>query len=384
MFTYGRNFWIVCIGMFLFMTSFNLVLPELNEFMHALGGDHFGLILVMFTLSSAITRPFSGKLADHIGRKPIMLTGIVICVIATILYPLSGSVLVFLLLRFLHGFSAGFMPTGGTALVTDVLPADKRGLGMGIWGTFTSLGIGVGQALGSRIRIWAGLDNLFLVATAVAVISTILLASARETIPEKKPFSFSLLRIGWNEVFERSVMPAAIVTFLSSFCSGVVLTMSPEHATFLDIADKGRFFILYVLATIIVRLGTGKISDRIGRRKILLFGLSLMTVSMIMTGNANTPTLFMVSSIVFGVATGITSPTLFAWTADLSLPHRRGIGAGTMYIALELGIMGGSAATLFYDRTFASITLAFYVAATAALCGAIYVAWHLLRRHSLT
>jgi MFS family permease len=135
--TYTSSFWLTCVSMLFFMTSFNLILPELNDFITNLGGENQkGLIISIFTISAAISRPFSGKLADYIGRKKVMYFGIIISVLVSLLYPLSHSVLFFLILRFLHGFSAGFMPTGATALVTDLLPSNKRGVGMGIWGTF--------------------------------------------------------------------------------------------------------------------------------------------------------------------------------------------------------------------------------------------------------
>jgi MFS family permease len=47
---------------------------------------------------------------------------------------------------------------------------------------------------------------------------------------------------------------------------------------------------------------------------------------------------FLLGAIVFGIGTGLNSPTLYAWTIDLSHPERRGRGVATMYIALEVGI----------------------------------------------
>ena len=162
--------------MLLFMMSFNLILPELNDFISRLGGqDHKGLIITIFTISAAISRPFSGKFADVIGRKKVMYIGILFSMLTCLLYPLSTSVFFFLLLRFFHGFAAGFMPTGATALVIDMLPGDKRGVGMGIWGTFISLGIGIGQGFSIYVVNFFSLDFLFLFASFTAVLSIILL-----------------------------------------------------------------------------------------------------------------------------------------------------------------------------------------------------------------
>ena len=117
---------------------------ELNTFISLLdGAEYKGLIISLFTLSAGISRPFSGKLSDTIGRKRVMLVGMAVTFLVSLLYPISIGIGAFLLLRFLHGFSAGFLPTGATALITDIIPADRRGQAMGIWGTFISLGIGI-------------------------------------------------------------------------------------------------------------------------------------------------------------------------------------------------------------------------------------------------
>src|SRR5690554_1172195 len=114
--SYSKNFWILTLGVFLFMTSFNLIIPELNEFITILGGESYkGLIIGLFTLTAAISRPFSGKMADTIGRKSTMYIGTIVSILITLLYPISGTIAFFLTLRFLHGFSTGFLPKIGRA-----------------------------------------------------------------------------------------------------------------------------------------------------------------------------------------------------------------------------------------------------------------------------
>lgn len=383
---YSASFWFMCISMFLFTTSFNLILPELNDFITQLGGgDSKGLIILVFTISAAISRPFSGKLSDIIGRKAVMNTGIFICIVVCLLYPLSTTVWFFLALRFLHGFCAGFMPTGATALVTDILPADKRGMGMGIWGTFISLGMGVGFSLGSVIANWFGLNTLFMIASLFAVVSTILMFKVEETLPHKESFKIKHLYVRWTDVFEPRVLPAAIVMFLSCTCSGIILVLSSEISDFLHLPIKGWFFLFYVMSTIFVRLLSGKLSDRIGRRETLLAGMILVIVSMLLIGYATNSWSYTISAIIFGLATGITSPTIFAWTADLSDPERRGVGSGTMFIALELGVMLGSfSTTLLYDNTFASIPRAFLAGTSLSVVACLYLIYHLKYRKSST
>ncbi len=383
---YGKNFWIMSIAMLMFMTSFNLIIPELNTFITQLDGEEYkGLIISLFTLSAGISRPFSGKLADHIGRKKVMIIGMGVSLIVSLLYPLSTGILFFLILRFLHGFSTGFLPTGATALVTDILPADKRGQGMGIWGTFISLGIGVGQSLGSEIASSFGINSLFMVAAGTAAISGILIGFVRETLHVRYKFQYQFLKVSWKDVFEPSVLPSAMVMFLTAPASGIIFVLTPDMSEYLGIENKGWFFAVYVVSTILIRLFTGKLSDKIGRRKTLLIGTSFLVISMLMIGLSYDFYSYTISSLVFGIATGISSPTLFAWTADLSEEKRRGVGAGTMFIALEFGIMAGSLSTLLtYNNTPETVFYAFSVGIGLAILSIIYLVWHLNRRSSLT
>jgi MFS family permease len=384
--TYGRNFWMLCISVFLFMTSFNLLLPELNDFITDLGGsDQKGLIITLFTISAAISRPFSGKLSDTIGRRRVMIIGVCIAMAVCLIYPFCETVYFFLFLRFLHGFSAGFLPTGATALVADILPSNQRGLGMGIWGTFISLGFGGGQALATPIRETFGMDGLFISASIIALISGILLIKVKESLVDVEKFELKHLKVGWKDVFEPSVLPAAMVMFLTATCSGIILVLNPDISGYIGINNKGWFFGIYSVSTILVRLFTSRLSDVIGRRKTLVIGVCILIVSLFQIVFAQGLVSYTLAAVVFGFATGMSSPTLFAWTADLSHPQRRGVGTGTIFIALEVGIMFGSFSTIYlYDNTWNSIPLVFTFGIVVAFLALFYLLWHLRRRQSVT
>ncbi|MEN9913988.1 MAG: hypothetical protein RL528_724 [Bacteroidota bacterium] len=382
---YSKNFWLMCLAMFFFMTSFNLILPELNNYISILdGADKKGLIITLFTISAAISRPFSGKLADTIGRKKVIYLGIICSFFVMLIYPFSYSVLFFLILRFLHGFSAGFAPTGATALLTDLIPEKSRGHAMGIWGTFISLGIGVGQTLGSWIYLSFGFTILFLIGALFSLIAFILVFWIKETLVNQQKFNLKLLRITWKDVFEPNVLPAAFVMLLSAMCSGMIFVLTPDLSTYLGISNKGFFFGIYVIATILIRLLTSSLSDRIGREKTLLIGCFILVISMLLVGTSNTIVSYIFAAIIFGIATGITSPTMFAWTADLSHEDRRGVGAGTMFIALEFGIMFGALLTLVsYDSTKSTIFLTFLIGAKMATIACIYLIVIIARKQKI-
>jgi MFS family permease len=362
---YSKDFWLLSASMFFFMLSFNLILPEMNGFISGLGGSEVkGSIIFLFSVAAGVSRPFAGRLADLIGRKRSVFIGLGIAIAASISYAWVGALSVFFVLRFAHGLSAGFAPTGATALLTDILPPGRKGAAMGLWGTFISLGIGVGQALGSYIFERSNFDTLFMTSAAFGILALLLLSPIKETLPEQQAFQWRQLLIKWEDVVEPSVKPAALIMLLTAISSGLIFVLTPDYSTYLGIANKGYFFGIYVLSTIGIRLVFSSLSDRIGRRETMVIGCSLLVLSMVLLGYADDVWSYSLAAAIFGLATGISSPTLFAWTADLSLAHRRGTGSGTLFIALEIGILIGSGLTfLFYKNTIESARHCLFIAA---------------------
>ncbi|MFN5679844.1 MAG: MFS transporter [Flavobacteriia bacterium] len=362
---YSKDFWLLSASMFFFMLSFNLILPEMNGFISGLGGSEVkGSIIFLFSVAAGVSRPFAGRLADLIGRKRSVFIGLGIAIAASISYAWVGALSVFFVLRFAHGLSAGFAPTGATALLTDILPPGRKGAAMGLWGTFISLGMGVGQALGSYIFERSNFDTLFMTSAAFGILALLLLSPIKETLPEQQTFQWRQLLIKWEDVVEPSVKPAALIMLLTAISSGLIFVLTPDYSTYLGIANKGYFFGIYVLSTIGIRLVFSSLSDRIGRRETMVIGCSLLVLSMVLLGYTDDVWSYSFAAAIFGLATGISSPTLFAWTADLSLAHRRGTGSGTLFIALEIGILIGSGLTfLFYKNTIESARHCLFIAA---------------------
>ena len=106
----------------------------------------------------------------------------------------------------------------------------------------------------------------------------------------------------------------------------------------MGIKNKGFLFTILTIASLAVRLLAGKASDRFGRKEVLLvstfFGITGMTI----VGIGTQPVHLMVGIAFYGLANGMTSPTLFAWATDLSDPNKRGKGLSSLYIFMELGI----------------------------------------------
>ncbi|WP_113651423.1 MFS transporter [Pedobacter namyangjuensis] len=351
---YNLQFGLVCLSSFLFSASFNMLIPELPAYLTSLGGAEYkGLIIALFTLTAGISRPFSGKLTDTIGRVPVMAVGSLVCFVCGFLYPVLTSIAGFLLLRLVHGFSTGFKPTATSAYVADLVPSDRWGEAMGVHGVCFSTGLAIGPAIGSAITEHFSIDILFYCSSLFALLSIVILANMKETLPNKQKFKAKLLKIKKEDIIEWQVIPAAVITLLSYISYGVILTVISDWSAHLGTSNKGLFFMVFTLSSLLIRFVAGKVSDRYGRTLILRISLAILMVSLLGIGFAKSSMVLMISSAIYGVATGMLSPTVTAWTIDLSKPGHRGKAVATMYIFLEIGIGAGAllAGQMFVEDT---------------------------------
>src|SRR6478735_12087651 len=165
------------------LLSFSIMIPELPGFLTSLGGAEYkGLIIALFTLMAGISRPFSGKLTDTIGRVPVMIFGSLVCVACSLLYPVLTTVSGFLLLRFFHGFSTGFKPTATSAYGADVVHESKRGEAMGALAIGYTLGASIGPLGGSYLVMNYSYNIMFYISALCALGSVIILYNVKETL----------------------------------------------------------------------------------------------------------------------------------------------------------------------------------------------------------
>ena len=342
---YTLPFWLLCSSNFLFCVSFSMMIPELPDHLASMGGQQYvGWIIALFTLTAGVSRPFSGKLTDRIGRVPVMAFGSFVCFLCGILYPFLLSVQAFLLLRLIHGFSTGTKPTATAAYVADVVPPTRRGEAMGGLGLFTAMGMSIGPAIGSWLVTDFSLDVMFYTSSVFALLSILMLMRLPETLLDREPFRWGLLKLRRDELFDRDAIRPFWILLLLSFSYGAVLTLAPLLSKTVGISNKGLFYTVNTVAALLVRVVFSRTSDRFGRVPVLLVSSAVLAVGMGLMAVTDTPLLFFTAAILFGAASGMNSPTIQAWTADLSNEHTRGRAMATMYIALEAGIGLGAVA----------------------------------------
>ncbi len=385
----NRQFWLLSISSLFFFMSFNMIIPELPDFLKSIGGQevNIGYIIACFTIIAMLSRPLSGKLTDTIGRMPIMIFGASVAFITSIFYPIWTTVLGFFILRSVHGMSTGFKPTATAAYLTDIVPQNKRGEAMGILGVLGSFGMAAGPVLGSLIREHWGFTPMFVISGFISLLSILIFFGMKETLPKenRKSISWKLLKITKKDFFEPDVL---IPSFIYLFCVtsyGVVVTLIPDFANSLGACNKGIFFSYVLIASMLVRIFAGKISDRYGRTIVVKWGMFLLIASMIIIGASSTTFILYTGGFLYGIARGIYAPSIYAWVTDLSTTENRGRAFATMYILFELGItLGAIFSGFYYENNLEHIPYAFYGVAFTTFCALIFLIVYDIKKKNAT
>ena len=372
---YTFPFLLLCLSYAFFGASFNMIIPELPAYLTSLGGEEFkGLIIALFTLTAGISRPFSGKLADTIGRIPVIMVGTTVCIICSLVYPILTTVSGFLLLRFFHGFSTGFSPTAITAYVADIVSDDRRGEAMGIIGVSINVGSSVSPPLGSYLAVHYSLEVMFYASSAVALISMLLLLGMKETLDVKQRFHPRHLLLRKTEIIDRKSFIPAVACGLTYMGFGVIVTIVPDQTEYIGMSNKGLFFASITLCSILSRLVAGRLSDIYGRVVVIRISIIMLSISYVLLGMADSATWLMAACGLVGFSIGTGIPAVFAWTIDRSREDRRGRAMATVYIGLEVAIgLGALVGAEIYANDYGNFDLVFNWTAAVTLLAIVFL-----------
>ncbi|MFQ6105716.1 MAG: MFS transporter [Candidatus Hydrothermarchaeaceae archaeon] len=319
-------------------TSFYFLLATLPLYILTIGGSEseIGLIIGIFTISAVIFRLFLGREADVRGKKKILVLSSLMFLIAMFIYSLTSSVAELLALRLFHGVAWAGVTTSAGAIIADLVPEKRRGEGMGYYGMFANLAMGFGPALGMAIANIYGFNSMFFSASAIAVLALLISLSIKGSYKSGRIKSAEASMLSRGALFPSTVMLLVTMTY------GSIVSFLPLHARSVGIENPGIFFTPYAVVLLITRPIAGKLSDKYGRRLVIIPGIILMGLGMLALSYTLTLSILLLVALLYGMGFGSVQPTLMALTVDRVRPERRGAAMGTFSSAFDLGIAIGS------------------------------------------
>ncbi|WP_409294169.1 MFS transporter [Peribacillus sp. SCS-26] len=350
--TWKKNLWVLWFGVFITSASFSMVIPFLPLFMIQIGvHDHTelwsGLIFSAAFLAGAISAPFWGSLADRYGRKPMIIrAGFFLFVIYTLMAFVNNPYEI-LGLRVAQGLLTGFIP-GSIALIGTNTPEKKVGYALAAISTGTASGSIAGPLIGGTMAELLGYRLSFVSGGLLVFIATLLVfffVKEEKFTPSKvkKSFRGDIRDAASNRPFMLvlllTMMAACSVMILEPVLPLYIMDLdgSAANASFLT----GLIFSIPGIASILFGPYWGKLSDKIGFRQVLLFGLiggGAGSIVQLLTDNVWG---FSIIRFLFGVFFCAVFPALNGLIVKLTTPDSRGRAFGLSQTANQIGGMLG-------------------------------------------
>lgn len=376
------NFLTACAGNFLLFFAFYLLIPIfplylIDEFQAS--KSMVGIVLASYTLAALLVRPLSGFLLDLFRRKPQYLLAFLAFVLTFISYPLATSINLFLLFRILHGISFGYVTTAGNSLVVDILPASRRGEGLGFFGVANNMAMVVGPMTSLFMHEKYAYNVIFYLAIATGLLGFIFAMLIRVTKPyepkEIQPVSF-------DRFFLFKGFKAGLTLLLTGIPYGMFITYLAIYGKELGIKSGiGLFFSLLALGMITSRLFSGKMVDRGKLNKAIETGLIVSFTGMFMLASLQrmtdfsqllTNVLFFVIPVILGFGYGMTFPAYNTLFVNLAPNNRRATASSTFMTSWDLGVGLGLVLGGQFADSQGGLPLAFLIGALMILFSYVY------------
>lgn len=377
------SFLSACAGNFLLFFAFYLLIPIFPLYLidtFDTSKSLVGIVLSSYTLAALLIRPMSGFLLDLFTRKPQYLIAFLVFVLTFISYPLVASVNLFMLFRVLHGASFGFVTTAGNSLVVDILPASRRGEGLGFFGVANNMAMVVGP-MTSLLMHEKGVDYQYIF--YLSIIAGLIGFVFAMLIKVDKPFEPGKERIkGFDRFFLFKGFKAGVTLMLTGIPYGMFMTYLAIYGKELGIdSGLGLFFSLLAVGLVVSRLFSGKMVDRGRLNKAIEYGLIISVGGLILLAslqrlNGVSPALvhalFLAIPVVLGVGYGLTFPAYNTLFVNLAPNNRRATASSTFMTSWDLGVgMGLILGGRFADST-GGLPLAFLTGAFLVLFSYVY------------
>ncbi|WP_337288065.1 MFS transporter [Candidatus Methylomirabilis sp.] len=330
------NFFVACLSNFFFFASLN-AFTLLPLYIKTLGGteSQIGWIMGSYSLTAILGQPLAGALIDRFGRKRFILLGSALGMLASVGFAFSTHMDArFVLFRILQGIGYSTFYVANLTLVAEIVPSSRRGEAVGLFGISGLMTIALSPALGELMIYHAGFSAFFLAAAGAAAgcLLTSLAFRSLSSTPRGAISSDATFLIP-----SACILPPILLSLIFGLVSGAVFVFLPTYATQAGLARIGGFYVTYSVAAIGIRLTCGRLSDRWGRRRVILPALLLMGSGTLGLVWLTSPVGLLLVGTLTGMAHGLLFPALSAYTLDLAESQERGRSLSAFSTAMLLG-----------------------------------------------
>lgn len=321
--------------------------------------------------TAALTKVFAGYWSDRIGKnKLFMVLGYGVTAVVTPFYAFTQTALQILGLRFIERLGKGVRTAPRDSLISASAPKEKTGRSFGFHKAMDNSGAIVGPffAFGllsifplnyAMIFIWAGIPAAIGLLTILFFIK-----DAKVKVIENRP------KFHFKELPKRFYFFLVIVFVFTLGNSADAFLLIKTAETGINKAYIPLLYLIFNTVSVILAIPIGKISDKIGREKLITLGFLVYAGVYYMFGRYNSINVFVCLFILYGVYSVLTDGNLKAWISDMVDKDSIGTAYGIYHAVLGITLLPASLiAGVLYDKV--STAAPFYFGALMALIASV-------------
>lgn len=338
-----------------------------------------GLAAGIFIISALLARLFAGRYMDFIGRKRMMMASMVVYAICTFFYHFISSMNFLLAVRFVHGASYGIISTVMATAIVSVIPAARRGEGIGYFSLSITLASAIGPFLGIMLPQINPLYALLL-CDIICVASVVMTYCT--TVPEikvgfRQRVEMKSLRL--RTFLEPTAIPIAIVALLGAIGYSAIMSYIGAYSEAIGLLLGGSlFYVSYSLACLVFRPLSGIILDRYGNHVVMVPTLACMIFGFLAVAMAHSNIVLLIGAALIGIGYGTIPSAGQAIAVQKVKPNRFSMATATLYMALDAGngIGPGILGLIVPEYGFRAVYLCSAAVSLIAFAYYCAMAWH--------
>ena len=326
------------------LIGFGIVLPILPVYAQRFGahGIGYGALIFIFSAMQFLATALLGRVSDRIGRRPILLTTMVINAAGYVLFAFAPSYWWLFVARVISGCASGNI-SAAQAYVADITTPAERSRGMGMIGAAFGIGFVLGPLIGGLADHYIGHLAPGLIAAGLSIINffsanVILVESlAHEHRTTRPLFDFGHMV---EALGRKQLRPLMLVWLLAPFAFSGYTVVLPLHAAQLfswGAKDLGWLFVVIgVIAAVVQGFLFGKIERRTGARVLLILGLFGMAISIAVVPYAGSSLQVYAWTVPLAFTNSLFSPAASGLVSIYAAPTEQGtiLGAAQAFAAL--------------------------------------------------
>lgn len=316
-----------------------------------------GVLVSLFGLANVAAQPVAATLVDRLGhRKRWIQAGLAVMGVGTAAFLFASSYPALLGIRAFQAVGFALTLPASMALITVTTERRNRGGAMGIFATFRMVGFAVGPLLGGWLHVVHGFDAVFLVGAAT-ILSAIFFVEAWVEEPAKGAHGTTgggapddaegpasrRYRFFDRELMTGDILSLGVATLVMAAAISMMTTLENEFNARLDQTALafGVAFSALTITRLIFQVPLGSLSDRIGRKPLIVAGLVLLAPATAWLGVVETTLELTGARLVQGLATAAVASPAFALAGDLSSEHGVGRQLSVLTMGFALGLAVG-------------------------------------------